>query len=189
MRYVVQIVTLCLGIAILTDLAGSTPAHAQGYQKIDCSQSKLTMAPMKTCRKGPVKDFGGRNHCLGENYNAAAAAKDRATFAYLYVLNKNESGSGCGLNDLQAMDELKSVSKLVREKASNWSSVEKISGVQGMHFDFPRRKCFMFVKYESGSFRDNAYIIRAYICGADNKAPLNNADIASFVASLKVKMD
>ena len=141
MRIMTSFGRLCFGVMIIVGLADGTPAQAQRYEKIDCSQSRLAMAPMKTCRKGPIKDYGNAIHCLAENYTATATTKDRSVFAYLLTLNKKQSDGSCFINDLQFPDNIKRINKPIRNNADNWSGLEKISDVQGFRFDFPKRKC------------------------------------------------
>jgi hypothetical protein len=189
MRSAARITRLCPIIACLAGFASVAPVHAQSYEKIDCSQSRLGMTPMKTCRRGPDKDYGQGIHCVSEKYNGAMVSTTRTVWTHLSILSKNKSDGSCFITNSGYPENLKQMNKLVRDNGANWSALTKISGIEGFTFDLRKRKCFAFAKRESASNQSNSYNIQAYICGAKDGAPLNNAEIAPFAASIKVRTD
>jgi len=170
----------------------SSSAHAES---IDCAQSKVSIAGMKQCSKGPDNQ-GAASGCHTESYTAAygwgTAQPSASAFAYIVDRNYNSTRFASVFRDDQLVDILKSlVNNVGKVEGKNFSSLQFIGGARGMRVDWPVKKCFVFhmngpsVMGPSGGTGFANYV-RGFICGPANAA-LSDDEIVKVLSSIQVK--
>jgi hypothetical protein len=187
MTALLRLPMLIMGVAFLTNIFTQNTARAQDWSKIDCAQGKVSTVPMDTCFHGPASS-GMHGNCFFEQFIARGTTEARFVYAHAFITKLDEKPGCWVVNDENIGNDLKTENSFLKS-ATNWSGLLEIAGTRGMRFDFPKRKCFVYLQHGPQWGGGFSYDVRAHVCGPTNGTVLTDAQIAEFIASVKVKQD
>jgi hypothetical protein len=177
----------CLGALLAFVVLGTNHSLAQtAWTEIPCTQAKVATAPSQICYQGSANS-GNSGNCFFEQYIARGQNPDRLVYARAFIAKVDENPGCFVTDDADFPNDLKAENDFIKANASKWSALTEIGGVRGMRFEFPKRKCFAYLRNGSKWGGGYLYRIYGYVCGATTGSDLTDAEITTLIASVEVK--